>query len=158
MSKHPHAENMKLYAKDAAKSDKPWEKWETKFKRDNYWLTLHKNPDWNTEKDYRHIDEYREFKNAQESGKIIQMIDKETGVWNDIPHFTLRFDMTKEYYRIKPNTIKMWQWIYRLNNGEVRISRKFFPDEETMQRHYDKSTTKIIKRADWTEIEVEDEY
>ena len=31
MSAHPHAENMRLYAEDAAETDKPWERWERRY-------------------------------------------------------------------------------------------------------------------------------
>lgn len=30
MAAHPHAENMRLYAEDAAETDKPWERWESR--------------------------------------------------------------------------------------------------------------------------------
>jgi hypothetical protein len=35
MTAHPHAENMRLYAEDAAETDKPWERWQVRTVYDN---------------------------------------------------------------------------------------------------------------------------
>ena len=39
---HPHAASMKLYAEDAAETDKPWERWEFRYAKDEtgYWRGL----------------------------------------------------------------------------------------------------------------------
>ena len=40
---HPHAASMKLYAEDAAETDKPWERWEAGTQV-GPWLKLSRNP------------------------------------------------------------------------------------------------------------------
>lgn len=50
MSAHPHAENMRLYAEDAAETDKPWERWE--YMWSGRWNPLGGDPDWSYD-DYR---------------------------------------------------------------------------------------------------------
>ena len=54
---HKHAENMALYAQDAAKTDKPWERWEW---RDIYhdgddapWNQLSFHPVWRMDSEFR---------------------------------------------------------------------------------------------------------
>lgn len=52
MAAHIHAENMKLYAQDAAETDKPWERWECCNVYREGWLELCTPPDW-TAANYR---------------------------------------------------------------------------------------------------------
>lgn len=52
MSGHKHAELMLEYAKDAAKTDKPWELWEGKHDYGD-WETLGSNPSWSKSFEYR---------------------------------------------------------------------------------------------------------
>lgn len=51
MTAHIHAENMKLYAQDAAETDKPWERWEFRNHSTDAWLSGYAI-DW-TAKEYR---------------------------------------------------------------------------------------------------------
>ena len=52
MTAHKHAENMRLYAEDAAETDKPWERWE--YKPDyGVWASLDSHPDWFIDWQYR---------------------------------------------------------------------------------------------------------
>ena len=62
MTAHKHAENMRLYAQDAAKTDRPWERWEysdtatlnqhgEKIRDD--WYDCRDNPDWCPNVQYR---------------------------------------------------------------------------------------------------------
>jgi hypothetical protein len=53
MSKHPHAENMKRYAEDAAETDRPWERWGWWHTFNNEWLPLSYHPDWSIKTQYR---------------------------------------------------------------------------------------------------------
>lgn len=50
MPKHPHAELMLEYAKDAMETDKPWERWEF---NNGAWNCLFKHPSWAEEIEYR---------------------------------------------------------------------------------------------------------
>lgn len=58
---HPHAESMKLYAEDAAETDKPWERWEFRrpgSKRGNCWVSFtglgdQPHPSWSDGCEYR---------------------------------------------------------------------------------------------------------
>lgn len=51
----PHAESMKLYAEDAAETDKAWQRWEKKPK--NYegdlWRACFQHPEWDHDVSYR---------------------------------------------------------------------------------------------------------
>lgn len=49
---HPHAENMRLYAEDAAEIDKPWERWEFSFMSDP-WKQCIQHPNWQGITEYR---------------------------------------------------------------------------------------------------------
>lgn len=52
MTAHKHAENMRLYAQDAAETDKPWERWEFEVKS-GVWCNLSEHPAWLENKNYR---------------------------------------------------------------------------------------------------------
>jgi hypothetical protein len=53
MSKHIHAENMRLYAEDAAETDAPWERWELKYVGASRWEPCQVNPIWDERRNYR---------------------------------------------------------------------------------------------------------
>lgn len=53
MAAHPHAELMALYAKDAAETDKPWERWEWFDPFLNQWSSLNSFPSWMPTLKYR---------------------------------------------------------------------------------------------------------
>lgn len=53
MSAHPHAENMRLYAEDAAETDKPWERWEFRWADDEDWISASDGPQWDVDTQYR---------------------------------------------------------------------------------------------------------
>lgn len=51
---HPHAENMRLYAEDAASCEKPWEKWEFRAEMPSAaWVNLRHHPRWELYGSYR---------------------------------------------------------------------------------------------------------
>ncbi len=55
---HVHAENMRLYAEDAAKCDEPWTLWQVRLKMgsrwsDEGWLTTKLHPNWDVTCEYR---------------------------------------------------------------------------------------------------------
>ena len=52
MSAHVHAESMRLYAEDAAETDKPWRRWETSAYR-GAWDQCHCHPQWDLCVHYR---------------------------------------------------------------------------------------------------------
>lgn len=53
MAAHPHAELMALYAKDAAETDEPWERWEWFDLYLNQWCSLNSFPSWSPTTKYR---------------------------------------------------------------------------------------------------------
>lgn len=53
MAAYKHADLMLLYAKDAAETDKPWERWEWRDKIDAEFLTCCQHPSWKLNHDYR---------------------------------------------------------------------------------------------------------
>jgi hypothetical protein len=50
---HEHANAMMEYAKDAAETDKPWERWETRPKGTEYWYQPGTHPCWFENYEYR---------------------------------------------------------------------------------------------------------
>ena len=52
---HIHAAAMAEYAKDAAETDKPWERWEFSYgeKKPKYFFPLIKHPNWHEDYKYR---------------------------------------------------------------------------------------------------------
>jgi hypothetical protein len=51
---HPHAQSMKLYAEDAAETDKPWERWEFRYPtRTQEWSALNSDIYWVRSFEYR---------------------------------------------------------------------------------------------------------
>ena len=55
MNAHIHAENMRLYAEDATKTDKPWELWEFISLGMEDYQTLESNPNWGFDTEYRRV-------------------------------------------------------------------------------------------------------
>ena len=53
MNAHIHAENMMLYAEDAAETAKPWELWEFISFGMEDWQSLDSNPNWGFATEYR---------------------------------------------------------------------------------------------------------
>ena len=49
---HIHAAAIAEYAKDAAETDKPWERWEFSYRGQKY-TSLHKHPSWHKDNKYR---------------------------------------------------------------------------------------------------------
>jgi hypothetical protein len=54
MKPHPHAALMAEYAKDAAETETPWERWEfTNYFAKPEWIALKNHPVWLTDEEYR---------------------------------------------------------------------------------------------------------
>lgn len=53
MTAYKHADLMLLYAKDAAETDTPWERWEWRGKSGDEFLTCCQHPSWKLNHDYR---------------------------------------------------------------------------------------------------------
>lgn len=53
MCGHIHAENMKLYAEDAAETDYPWMRWQYSANRGKEWEALSEHPRWSEHYEYR---------------------------------------------------------------------------------------------------------
>lgn len=53
MTKHPHAELMKLYAEDAMNTAEPWNLWEFQPKEESVWFRLTNHPVWSLKAEYR---------------------------------------------------------------------------------------------------------
>lgn len=50
---HTHAENMRLYAEDAAKTNKPWENWQYRGPGEAKWRDKSGHPSWSIDFQYR---------------------------------------------------------------------------------------------------------
>lgn len=53
MTAHKHAALMLQYAKDAAETDKPWERWEWRDINTNRFVTCNQHPSWNVNCGFR---------------------------------------------------------------------------------------------------------
>lgn len=53
MSGHKHAALMAEYAKDAAETDKPWERWEWYGQISNKWRACNSHPTWDENSQFR---------------------------------------------------------------------------------------------------------
>jgi hypothetical protein len=93
------------------------------------------------------VDPYAELKAAYEAGETIQVMCSYG--WEAAK--TPSWSYPVEEYRVKPTTVKMWQWVVG-TGGHTMLTNGFFPTVEEMEREY--RLHKVIQRADWTEIEV----
>jgi hypothetical protein len=50
---HKHAKLMALYAKDAAETDKPWERWQILSEGQGCWVDAFTTPTWHDHNQYR---------------------------------------------------------------------------------------------------------
>ena len=80
MTAHKHAENMRLYAQDAAKTDRPWERWEFEVKSD-VWCNLSEHPAWLENKNYRRKPQVIRVGRHEFPKPITQRPDFETTYW-----------------------------------------------------------------------------
>ena len=53
MTAHVHAENMRLYAEDAAETEQPWERWQWRYGPHEYWQPLSPECQFIQNKEYR---------------------------------------------------------------------------------------------------------
>jgi hypothetical protein len=121
------------------------------------WVTI-TNPTWSVNNKYRIKDPYRELKAAAaDPTKEIKVKNNPLFTWKTgefwvCPDGEHRFSYAPEDYEIrdKPKPkVKMWQWIVTRNAG-VFLTDGFFEKEPKVI-----PGSEIIKRADWTEIEVD---
>ncbi len=61
---HPHAHLMAEYAKDAAESDVPWERWQCRAPHMDEWEHLVGHPTWNRQLEYRRAPQYWDPENG----------------------------------------------------------------------------------------------
>ena len=82
MNAHIHAENMQLYAEDAAKTAKPWELWEFISFGMEDWQTLDSNPNWGFATEYRRKVKEADPQADTQTAALLERIDRlaEAGV------------------------------------------------------------------------------
>ena len=89
---HIHAAAMAEYAKDAAETDKPWERWEFSYKNQEY-ESLNNHPIWMTDNKYR-----RKPKTILINGhEVPEPHRKPLEIDNPYWTFTFFFDGVSEY-------------------------------------------------------------
>ena len=81
MNAHIHAENMRLYAEDATKTDKPWELWEFKSFGMEDWQTLNSNPTWGFATEYRRKVKEADPRDAERYHWIRETFVDDGAVW-----------------------------------------------------------------------------
>lgn len=90
---------------------------------------------------------------AHLEGKTIQVRNVD-GAWNDIPsHYNLPFSLTKEYYRIKPKTIKTKRFLWAWPPSTTHV---LVVDSESNAKEPREKADGFIRWVDteWQEIEV----
>ena len=84
---HPHAALMAEYAKDAAETDKPWERWEARIASNQPWATCVGNPSWTRAYSYRRKPEPPKTitVNGFEVPAPLQTVEPDMEVWLSVP-------------------------------------------------------------------------
>ena len=72
----------------------------------------------------------------------------------DVPLQGLWHNGKWEEYKELKKTVKMWQWVVRLRDGQIKMSEYFYVSEEDVRAKW-LSVVGVIKKAEWTEIKVE---
>lgn len=106
---HPHAELMKLYAEDAALTDKPWELWEFRGSVSGSWHALDCNPAWSPRHSYR----------RKPSTRVIN------GFEVPVPLTAATLHTKKSYWVCDPSS-PQWAWgtcNFTLDILQVRLER-----------------------------------
>ncbi len=166
MTAHKHADLMAQYAKDAMKTDKPWELWEINAtdneKAESGWVPMSRRGFFNNDSlDYRRkpdadrlIDPYYDLRQAEKAGKTIQ-------AWNDSEwvdqHSPCGFIMESKFYRVKegvPKTKTLYKWAYLHYTSESWVeSDRWLESEEDFEQDMG-GFALDCKRLDYTAIEV----
>lgn len=152
MTAHVHAENMALYAQDAAETEEPWLLWEyaPPYDTSNF-VQADDHPGWEPTMIYRRIDPYRSYKEALAAGKVIerhltlfeyQKTDVDNPVW--VTDKDPDWSSPPDRYRIKPDTVEMFEFTIRVSSQDPTLS-------ELQQR----LAEAFENRADWTRIEMD---
>jgi hypothetical protein len=89
MTAHPHAENMRLYAEDAAETDKPWERWESRSVHataGDPWAQHKDHPAWHRLLQYRRKPKPLEmWANLYPNGLITTYMTKRSAIECSVP-------------------------------------------------------------------------
>lgn len=169
MTAHQHAENMRLYAEDAAECERPWERWE--WRRDgDEWSPCGIFMAWDTSCEYRrkrrpiYIIEGREVfegdelyhtkwegfvevcSRPQHRGPLNSVWCLHLGSWGwaNPEHLTWTKPVAKR---------ELWQWAFKAGS-DWKCSRDYYATEKAAQTGV--GFMKVM-RLDHTRIEVSDE-
>lgn len=64
------------------------------------------------------------------------------------------WDFHNYIYRVKSIKIKMWQWLFKNNIGQIGVTSTFYTNPIEAQQGLYKNNY-ILYKAEWTEIEVD---
>lgn len=119
------------------------------------WL-IDPNPKWEPDCKYRIRHKHQDLidQKAARPELIVEAKDID-GYWEAEPCSNLWWWSEVEYRLVEPakKKVKMWQWVVQQGTSAI-ISPQFFVSAEDVTRSY---KNKVIQRADWTEICVEEE-
>jgi len=151
MKGHKHKKKILEYAQDCQEDAEAWQKWE--FIWNDVWVACKEHPAWNTGTEiYRRIDPYRELKEAQERGEVIQFRYL-TGDWNIAT--TPTWNLPVDRYRIKPKVKKLYAFLVCASaintTGYMKI---YFKCESGAQSYCDTLAIELIKQLDDEPIEM----
>ncbi len=82
-----------------------------------------------------------------------------TGTWYPVTELA-EFEIPNRKFIIvssKPKKVKMWQWIFAGDHYAPNTTSAFYKNEEDARKYIESHADIIwIKKAEWTEIEVEE--
>ena len=130
---HIHAESMKLYAEDAAETEKPWERWQTRMEEEVDWISLTVHPSWYTDQEFRRKPTTITIGGEEVTEPVREPLDEGETYWvasmfcGDLPYFTqwycddtdmkiLRLGLV---HRTKEDAVAHAKALIKVSGGEV---------------------------------------
>lgn len=124
--------------------------------RKNKWEKVAGSPGWHTHAEYRLVEPRHKHQDlidqkAARPELVVQIMCDEK--WLSI--VGPNWDSMYEYRLVEPakKKVKMWQWVVEYT-GRVTLTSYFYTTEKEAMNFW--CGCKVIQRADWTEIEVDE--
>lgn len=101
------------------------------------------------------LDEQIEILQAAKEGKEIEFLYREPNEWltkdlKEVPNFNFQDGK----YRIKKKTKKVYLYVVKGSHGRISTTVHYYENEQEVQSYLPNCT--IIKRLDYTEIEIDE--
>ena len=118
---HIHAAAMAEYAKDAAETDKPWERWEFSNNNERDYTPLHEHPSWNNNRKYRRKPKVILINGHEVPEPHRKPLEIDDTYWT----FTFFFDGVNKYY-----------WANDLDDNNALKSGFVHLTKEAAEKHF----------------------